>query len=667
VFINFDMEPTDLKDLTLDLWFKRCCEAVDFEAGLAMQAYLKSAATPTPSASSSSRRTGRRVTVRLVKGAYWDYETIHAEQMGWPCPVWSVKRDDRRVLRADDADASSTPRRTARTERGRRQASPSGRTTPGPSPRRARGDGESRALPRERDRAADAPRHGRPAQAGGAEMGLRVREYVPVGEMIPGMAYLVRRLLENTSNESWLKAGFLDEADPEVLLADPVGLAQGNGHAQGLQSVGIGEGRSVKRDLYEVAPERHGLSPAVEGVGDGRPFFNEPLRDFAEADQREAFAAAVARARVPERPALLTEEQAEAALASAHAAFPRWRDTDPRERAACLVRAAAILRSRRDELSGVMVKEGSKAWREADADLCEAIDFLEYYARLAVPMFERSRLGRFIGELDETWYQPKGVAVVIAPWNFPSAIFTGMTSAAVVTGNCALVKPAQQTVGIASLCVEALWEAGVPRDVLQLCHARGATVGAIMVRDPRVSMIAFTGSKEVGLDIIEGAATVHPGQANVKKIISEMGGKNAIVVDTSADLDEAVIGVRYSAFGYQGQKCSACSRCVVVDPRRARRRHHPPLRGPPRRVHALARRRRPHPAGDRRRRRHRPEGAADHPGVHRDRQGRGRPPGTGDGAAREARPRPERPVHRDADERGRGEPVVRPAAHLQRG
>ncbi len=253
-------------------------------------------------------------------------------------------------------------------------------------------------------------------------------------------------------------------------------------------------------------------------------------------------------------------------LETAHAAFPAWRDTDQMVRSKALMKAASIMRARRDELSGIMIKEAGKTWREADADTCEAIDFCDYYARMAMKMFSRERLGRFIGELDETWYQPKGVAVVISPWNFPAAIFTGMTTAALVTGNCAIVKPARPTVGIARVITEILWEAGFPKDVLHFCHAPGSTVGSVLVRDKRVAMIAFTGSKEVGLDIIAGAARTEPGQAQVKKIIAEMGGKNAVIIDTSADLDEAVLGVRSAAFGFQGQKCSACSRCIVVDP-----------------------------------------------------------------------------------------------------
>ena len=224
------------------------------------------------------------------------------------------------------------------------------------------------------------------------------------------------------------------------------------------------------------------------------------------------------------------------------------------------------MRSRRDELAGVMIKEAGKTWIEADADVCEAIDFCEYYARCVVPLFERKRLGRFIGELDQTWHQPRGVAAVISPWNFPLAICCGMTVAALVCGNTVLVKPAEQTPGIAALLRDILYEAGCPKGALQFVFGEGETVGAEIVRDPRVAILAFTGSKAVGLDIIQAAGVTPENQAHVKKVVCEMGGKNAVIIDTSADLDEAVLGVRHSAFAFQGQKCSACSRCIVVDP-----------------------------------------------------------------------------------------------------
>ena len=223
-----------------------------------------------------------------------------------------------------------------------------------------------------------------------------------------------------------------------------------------------------------------------------------------------------------------------------------------------------MMRAQRDRLSGIVLREAGKTWREADADVCEAIDFTDYYARQAVALFEPRRLGMFVGELNHVWHQPRGVAVIISPWNFPLAICAGMTVAALATGNTAIVKPSSQTRGTAKAMCEVLWEAGVPRGVLQFLPGSGSTVGAALVRDPRVSLIAFTGSKEVGLDILEEAAQTSRQSKHIKKVVCEMGGKNAIIVDSSADMDEAVLGVRQSAFGYSGQKCSACSRVIVM-------------------------------------------------------------------------------------------------------
>ena len=230
-----------------------------------------------------------------------------------------------------------------------------------------------------------------------------------------------------------------------------------------------------------------------------------------------------------------------------------------------LVRAAEAMRNRRDELSGAIIREAGKPWREADGDVCEAIDFCEYYARQSVGLFEPRRMGEFLGERDEMFYQPRGVAVVISPWNFPLAICCGMVGAALATGNPVIVKPAEQTPGIAKVLCEIFWRAGAPRDVLHFVPGEGETVGAALVRDPRVSIVAFTGSKAVGLDIMAAAGVTGDEQYHLKRVVCEMGGKNAIIVDDSADLDEAVVGVRDSAFGYAGQKCSACSRAIVLD------------------------------------------------------------------------------------------------------
>jgi len=555
VFVNFDMEQFSHKDLTIEAFF-RACEQVDFHAGIAMQAYLRSGEADAKRVADWARKTGRVVTVRLVKGAYWDYETIHAEQEGWPCPVWSVKRDsDACFERMSEIFLDSTPRKPG--EGGVILALGSHNV-------RSIAAGleglERRGLPREAVELQMLHGMADELKKAAAEMGLRIREYVPVGEMIPGMAYLVRRLLENTSNESWLRAGFKEGASADILLRSP------HESPPELEDKSPAE-RTPETvvDLSKVAPERHHLTPAVEGVGDGRPFFTEPIHDFAQKSQRDAFAKAIAGATVPKVANDGTPEDAAEMVRRAHEYFPTWRDTDPRQRAAVLTKAAAIMRERRDGLAGVIIRENGKPWRDADADVTEAIDFCEYYARLAVPLFEPRRLGRFIGELDEVWHQPRGVAAIISPWNFPLAICCGMTTAALVTGNTVVVKPAEQTPGIASIMADILYEAGCPREALHFLPAPGETTGAALVRDPRVALIAFTGSKAVGLDIAAAAGKTGEDQHFVKKVVCEMGGKNAVIIDSSADLDEAVLGVRQSAFGFQGQKCSAASRVIALD------------------------------------------------------------------------------------------------------
>ncbi len=545
VFINFDMEQHELKDLTLEL-FMRCCEDVNFHAGLAMQAYLRSGPDDARRIIEWSRATGRRVTVRLVKGAYWDYETIHAEQMGWPVPVWSRKIEtDACFERMTRQFIEATPRSAGE-----------GGVTLALGSHNARSIAAALALLERHDLPRSAIElqmlhgMGEELKAAGRELGLRVREYVPVGEMVPGMAYLVRRLLENTSNESWLKAGFQDEAEVGTLLASPHEPA---------------DAISRPDAAVRTAPEHHRLSPAVAGVGDGRPFASEPMRDFSDSVIRETFAAAVAAAVVPSVPVDATAAEADAAMDRAAAAFPAWRDRDARDRAAVLTRLADAMRRRRDELCGLVIQEAGKGWRDADGEVAEAIDFCEYYARLAVPLLEPHRLGRFVGELDQVMHQPRGVCVVISPWNFPLAILCGMTAAALVCGNTVVMKPAEQTPGIASVLHRMFLEAGCPPECLGFVSGPGETVGARLVRDPRTAVIAFTGSKAVGLDIIAAAGQTPEQQAHVKKVVCEMGGKNAVIIDDSADLDEAVKAVRASAFGFQGQKCSACSRVIVLD------------------------------------------------------------------------------------------------------
>ena len=328
------------------------------------------------------------------------------------------------------------------------------------------------------------------------------------------------------------------------------------------------------------------------------PFKNEPLTDFTQPQTREAFQRALDKVKGeigathpaiidgepvwnddtsatinPSRPAevlarfpRLPAEAADRAVEAAARAFKTWQYVPADERARYLLRAASEMRRRKHEFSAVMVLEVGKSWAEADADTAETIDFLEYYARQAVRVADSSQM--LVQHPDEElglYYIPLGVGVVISPWNFPNAIATGMTSAALVAGNTVCLKAAEQASWIAYKMCQLFWQAGIPRGVLNFVSGRGSVVGARMVDHPQTRFIAFTGSKEVGLSIFEQAAKVHPGQLWLKRTILEMGGKDAVVVDETADLESAARGVVVSAFGFQGQKCSAGSRAIVVD------------------------------------------------------------------------------------------------------
>ena len=256
--------------------------------------------------------------------------------------------------------------------------------------------------------------------------------------------------------------------------------------------------------------------------------------------------------------------EAERAVRNAVSAFPMWRDTPPERRIELCLRAAGLMLARRHELAAWQVLEAGKNWREADADVAEAIDLLRYYAAQMARLAGWRRTISFPGERNETRYEARGVALVIAPWNFPLAILTGMSAAALAAGNCVIMKPALPALLVARALHGILLEAGFPEEACQWLPGRGAQIGDLLVGHPEVSIIAFTGSREVGLSILERAHARSPRQTHVKQVVCEMGGKNAIVVDDDADLDEAVSHTLYSAFGYQGQKCSAASRLIAV-------------------------------------------------------------------------------------------------------
>jgi 1-pyrroline-5-carboxylate dehydrogenase len=260
-----------------------------------------------------------------------------------------------------------------------------------------------------------------------------------------------------------------------------------------------------------------------------------------------------------------SKEQAAEAIAEAGRAFETWRHRTLPERAAYLFKAAELLRARRFEYDALLVYEVGKSWVEAEADICESIDFLEFYAREALRYARPQPVVPLAGEQNELIYIPLGVGAVIPPWNFAGAIMAGMTSAAIVSGNTVVLKPSSDAAVIAAWFVDLLYEVGVPPGVVNFIPGSGREIGDVIVTHPEIRFISFTGSKEVGLRINELAAKPQPGQKWIKRVVAEMGGKDSIIVASDANLDAAVEGVAVSAFGFQGQKCSACSRAIVEE------------------------------------------------------------------------------------------------------
>jgi RHH-type transcriptional regulator, proline utilization regulon repressor / proline dehydrogenase / delta 1-pyrroline-5-carboxylate dehydrogenase len=550
-----DMESYQYKDLSLAVFKRLRAEYPGHpHLAVAMQAYLVDTDRDLAQLLDWSTNEGLPVSIRLVKGAYWDYEVMRARQNSWGIPVHMSKSETDAALERQAHLILEHP--TAFLACGTHNI-------------------RSIAAVMEASKALGVPddRYEFQVLYGMAEpirrlltrTTGRVRIYCPYGPILPGMAYLVRRLLENTANQSFLRLVFAETKDVLALLADPA----------------------------SVTTERK----AVQTGSSGSPFFNQPAADFTKEEERNLFAQAMTVVRqemgracplfingaerttedvlpslnpadpgdVIVRVSQAGRAEVDEAIVAAQAAFVGWREKESSLRAGYLRGAAAWMRSHRYELAALQVWEVGKQWDQASVGVAEAIDFLEYYAR------EMERLGGLHllpsppGELNQYLYQPRGVTAVIAPWNFPLAITTGMVSAAIVTGNCVVYKPSPLTPAIGHNLVEAFQAAGLPAGVFNFVPGRTEVIAEHLINHPLITTIAFTGSTQTGLRIIENSAVVNPGQWAVKRVIAEMGGKNAIIIDDDADLDEAVPAVLVSAFGFQGQKCSSCSRVIVLE------------------------------------------------------------------------------------------------------
>ncbi len=567
VFLNVDLEQWAYHDITYDL-FEEIVTSPELRSwphvGIVIQGYLKSSTKDADRLLSIAKSRGAPITIRLVKGAYWDYETVLAKQQGWETPVFAVKSDT-------DANYERLSRFLLENHE---------HLGPAFGSHNLRSLTHAMVLAKELrlpERAVEAQMlygMAEPERTVFRGLGHRVRVYAPVGELLPGMAYLVRRLLENTSNSGFLKLSHHDNVDVSKLLVRPSAPLAPNEQTEKMERMPLpakGDLRSrfvncaladftvpAQRASFQAAivTLTKKLPIAVPVIVGGETQSGRPTQARPSPNQTTLKVADVA---------LATVADVDAAVVRAQAAWPAWRDTPLPERCALLEKLADAIEADRDQMSALQCHEVGKTWKEADADVAEAVDFCRYYARHALSELAAKKQGNIFGEDNTLSYEGRGVAAIIAPWNFPLAILCGMTTAALVAGNTVVMKPAEQSSAVAFGLYEKMKAVGFPKDVFHFLPGLGEEVGRALVAHIGVAQIAFTGSKAVGLAIVEQAAKTLPGQAQVKRVVCEMGGKNAIIVDDDADLDEAVHGVLRSAFGFAGQKCSACSRVLVVE------------------------------------------------------------------------------------------------------
>lgn len=582
-FINVDMESYEKKDLTLHI-FKKILSESEFrdrsDVGIVIQCYLKESGHDFVQLRDWAKKRGTPVWVRLVKGAYWDYETAHAQAEGWPIPVYEEKWQS-------DANYEAQIRFVMQNHEYLRPAFGSHNLR---SISHGLAVAEELKMPPGSFEVQMLYGMADPEQKAIVDRGHRLRVYMPYGQLIPGMAYLVRRLLENTANDSFLRVGSSSNVDVDQIMSTP--------ERETAAAISVAVANESNHYSSSDSKQNDETSPKQESPKTMKATFkNEPPVDFALEEKRSAMANALVKVRndfgrtfplviggdkittpdsiesvnpsksseVVGKVSVATATHIDQAVAAAKNAFKTWSRTTAVERADFLHKAADEMRTRFFELSAVIVYECGKPWREATNDVCEAIDFLDFYADKAIEMDQVS--GADVpGEENRFEYLPRGIVGVIAPWNFPLAILTGMAAAGIATGNTVLLKPAEQSSVIAAKLMEIFETICLPAGVANFVPGYGESAGARLVEHPDVSLIVFTGSRQVGLAINAKAAEVSAhGAPMVKKVIAEMGGKNSIIVDIDADLDEAVLGTVYSAFGFQGQKCSACSRVIVLE------------------------------------------------------------------------------------------------------
>ena len=562
ISVVIDMESSDLKELILET-FKFLLDHTERPsappAGVAIQAYLKDTSRDLEALIGWARKEQKKIAVRLVKGAYWDFEVARAVGNCWPVPVFLNKEETdlryeeavHRLLEHGDCIRPLIASHNVR------------------SVSAAIALNELSGLPREHLEFQMLYGMAEPLQLVLAEMGYRVRIYAPAGDALPGMSYLIRRLLENSANNSILRQTFSEGSVSPHILSSPVRPVQTGAEAEPLRS---GTFQNTPVLDFSLRSSREAVESELEKIGSELqrtvPFY--PLiidgHRIQTAECRDSMNPADPAKRIGEV-SLASLEHCESAIRGAERAFRVWKNEPAAARIEYLRKVAGRLLSLRPRLIALEILEVGKSWREADGDVCEAIDFLNFYAD------EMSRLLSFYencpqvysppGEKNRLVLQPIGVQAAIPPWNFPLALSAGMIAAGLVAGNAVIFKPSSLSPVLGATLASLFQSEGLPPGALQFLPGEGRIVGDALARHPEISLVTFTGSNAVGKSILESAARPAEGVRQIKKVIAEMGGKNAIIVDETADPDDAIPGIIESAFGYQGQKCSACSRLII--------------------------------------------------------------------------------------------------------
>ncbi len=574
--IALDMEQFDVRDGVVELVSRLWRENPGVRLGAVVQAYTRDAEATVEHYGQLGAElrdlhalSFRPLQVRLVKGAYWDAETAESVAAGWPSPLWREKPHT-------DASYESCTRLLLDQTSVLRPAFASHNLR---SLGVALAEADARGLERVAYEIQVLRGMGESIAVAASRCGIRTRIYSPVGELVPGMGYLVRRLLENTSNSSFVRLNRSASADldslteppqpppelaPEPLTDEPHAVATRRTPKAPFDSDGFSNAvplemraQADRRQLELAVEALLGRLPLTEpAVINGERVMTEDVIESHDPGDSQRLVGVSASA---------STGQAAHAVAVASGARRSWQGVGFDGRAALLDRWADVMAEQRDSLAALIAVEAGKPLPEADLEVCEAIDFCRYYAIHARKLGVGASVLSVPGERNSMMYQPRGVAAVISPWNFPLAIPTGMSAAALVCGNPTILKPAEQTPLLGAQIVRMAHEAGIPPDVFGYLPGRGETVGAALVSSPDVAVIAFTGSREVGVSILRSAAEVAAGQDHIKRVVAELGGKNPVIVTTDADVEVAVPAIVASAFGYAGQKCSAASRLIVLD------------------------------------------------------------------------------------------------------